>query len=76
MPTVDGKVKTRLWDPGARRAGFAAATPDQGIYESEVETRHNPPSPFTIHQGLHPNPALLGNNETWRLIPDQDEGIA
>jgi hypothetical protein len=43
---------------------------------SQTETRHNLPSPFTIHQGFHPNPALLGNDQTWRRTPDQDEGIA
>jgi len=42
----------------------------------EVETRHNRPSPFTIHQGFHPNPALLRDDQTWRRTTNEDEGIA
>jgi hypothetical protein len=26
--------------------------------------------------GTRSNPALLGNDQTWRLMPGQDEGIA
>ena len=40
------------------------------------QTRHNKPSPFTMLQGPIPNPALLRNQHTWRLSPNQDEGIA
>ena len=86
MPIVAQKLKSRRFDAwGQSRARFATVSRDRRdlpvlmgkVFTSLMgETRHNPPSPFTIHQGLHPNPALLGNDETWRLIPDQDEGIA
>ncbi|SPE24913.1 hypothetical protein SBA5_470034 [Candidatus Sulfotelmatomonas gaucii] len=53
------------------------SNPESGGFPgSAAETRHNLPSPFTIDQGFHPNPALLGNDKTWRPTPDQDEGIA
>jgi hypothetical protein len=57
------RVGLPIYGTRPERGSGRRSVANRGCCPIHQETRHNLPWPFTIHQGFHPNPALLGNDQ-------------